>query len=170
MRAYGIRSECVATGREALEFLRLYDYDLVLMDLRLSDGQAHVRVDSDAPCLAISVPVLVVSDAAAPLEAKVKVLDQGADDFLATPCDIRELMARIRAVVRRSQGHTKSALIARAGRAVARSDVRVLRAWRGRYICRGRGVLPSWSCCSSGAGHRPEQGRVPQPSMYLWRR
>jgi two-component system, cell cycle response regulator CtrA len=109
MRTHGIRSECVATGREALEFLRLYDYDLVLMDLRLSDGQAHQIVRAMRAALH-KVPVLVVSDTAAPLEAKVKVLDQGADDFLATPCDIRELMARIRAVVRRSQGHTKSAL------------------------------------------------------------
>jgi two-component system, cell cycle response regulator CtrA len=109
MRAHGIRSECVATGREALEFLRLYDYDLVLMNLRLSDGQAH-QVVRAMRAASHKVPVLVVSDAAAALEVKVKVLDQGADDFLATPWDIRELMARIRAVVRRSQGHAKSAL------------------------------------------------------------
>jgi two-component system cell cycle response regulator CtrA len=109
LRTHGIRSEHAATGREALEFLRLYDYDLVLMDLQLADQPAHQVVRS-MRAASFKVPVLIVSEAAAPLEAKVRVLDQGADDFLATPCDIRELLARIRAVVRRSQGHTKSAL------------------------------------------------------------
>src|SRR5690349_21271549 len=82
--AHGIRSERAATGREALEFVRLYDYDLVLMDLQLSDGPAH-QVVRAMRAAALKVPVLIVSDATAPLEAKVKVLDQGADDFLATP-------------------------------------------------------------------------------------
>jgi two-component system, cell cycle response regulator CtrA len=109
LRTSGIRSECAATGREALEFLRLYDYDLVLMDLQLSDGPAHQVVRS-MRAASLKVPVLIVSDAAAPLDAKVKVLDQGADDVLTTPCDMRELLARVRAVVRRSQGHAKSAL------------------------------------------------------------
>ena len=46
----------------------------------------------------------------ATVQAKVKALDQGADDFLITPCDPEELLARIRAVVRRSQGHANSVL------------------------------------------------------------
>ena len=52
---------------------------------------------------------MILSDNAT-VQAKVKALDQGADDFLLTPCDAEEVLARIRAVVRRSQGHTKSAL------------------------------------------------------------
>src|SRR5437763_5062073 len=108
LRKHGINSECAVSGREALEFLRLYDYDLVLMDLQLSDVAAHelVRIIRGS---SLRVPVLVLSDSATP-EAKVKALDQGADDFLVTPCDSQELLARIRAVVRRSQGHARSAL------------------------------------------------------------
>ena len=109
LRTHGIRSECAATGREALEFLRLYDYDLVLMDLQLSDGPAYQVVRS-MRAASLKVPVLILSDGASSLDAKVKVLDQGADDVLTTPCDMRELLARVRAVVRRSQGHAKSAL------------------------------------------------------------
>ena len=108
LRHHGIRSEQAESGREALEFLRLYDYDLVLMDLRLRDVAAYevVRMMRAA---GFKVPVVILSDTAT-VEAKVKALDQGADDFLITPCEPDELLARIRAVVRRSQGHAKSAL------------------------------------------------------------
>jgi two-component system, cell cycle response regulator CtrA len=109
LRQHGISSECAVSGREALEFLRLYDYDLVLMDQHLSDVPAHEVVRMMRASL-LKVPVLVLSHAAT-LEAKVKVLDQGADDFLVTPCEGQELLARIRALVRRSQGHVKSALV-----------------------------------------------------------
>ena len=54
-------------------------------------------------------PVIILSDAAT-VQAKVKALNQGADDFLTTPCDAEEILARIRAVVRRSQGHAGSTL------------------------------------------------------------
>ena len=108
LQQYGIRSEQAASGREALEFLRLYDYDLVLMDLRLPDVPAYdvVRMMRAA---SLKTPVVIMSDAAT-VQAKVKALDQGADDFLITPCDPEEILARIRAVVRRSRGHSNSTL------------------------------------------------------------
>ena len=109
LRQHNIRSEQAASGREALEFLRLYEYDLVLMDLQLPDVPAYevVRMMRAA---SLKVPVVIMSDTAT-VQAKVKALDQGADDFLITPCDAAEVLARIRAVVRRSQGHTKSTLV-----------------------------------------------------------
>ncbi len=55
------------------------------------------------------VPVVILADSAT-AQTKVRVLDQGADDFVIVPCDREELMARIRAVVRRSQGHSNSIL------------------------------------------------------------
>lgn len=55
------------------------------------------------------VPVVMMADTAT-AQAKAKALDQGADDFIITPCEIEELLARIRAVVRRSQGHANSVL------------------------------------------------------------
>ena len=108
LQMHGIRSEQAASGREALEFLRLYDYDLVLMDLHLPDVPAYevVRMMRAA---ALKTPVVIMSDTAT-VQAKVRALDQGADDFLITPCDSEEVLARIRAVVRRSQGHTNSTL------------------------------------------------------------
>jgi two-component system cell cycle response regulator CtrA len=108
LRKHGISSESATSGRDALEFLRLYDYDLVLMDHQLPDVPAHevVRMMRAA---SLKVPVMVLSDAAT-VQAKVRALDQGADDFLSTPCDAAELLARIRAVVRRSQGHANSTL------------------------------------------------------------
>ena len=62
LRQHGIRSEQAESGREALEFLRLYDYDLVLMDLRLKDVAAYevVRMMRAA---GFKVPVVVLSDA-----------------------------------------------------------------------------------------------------------
>jgi two-component system cell cycle response regulator CtrA len=107
-RQHGISSECSASGREALEFLRLYDYDLVLTELHLSDLSARELVRTMRGS-SIKVPVLVLSHAAT-LNEKVELFDQGADDVLDMPFENQELLARIRAVIRRSRGHTMSAL------------------------------------------------------------
>ena len=108
LRQHGVRGEHAASGREALEFLRLYDYDLVLMDLHLPDVPGHevVRMMRAAE---FKVPVVMLADTAT-AQAKVRALDQGADDFVVTPCDLDEVLARVRAVVRRSQGHANSIL------------------------------------------------------------
>jgi two-component system cell cycle response regulator CtrA len=108
LRHQGVRAEHAETGRDALDFLRLYEYDLVLMDLHLPDMPGHevVRMMRAAD---FKVPVLMLADAATP-QAKAKALDQGADDFITTPCEIEELLARVRAIVRRSQGHANSIL------------------------------------------------------------
>jgi two-component system, cell cycle response regulator CtrA len=104
----GARGEHAESGGDALDFLRLYDYDLVLMDLHLPDmpGYDVVRMMRAAGS---KVPVLMIAHTAT-AQQKAKALDQGADDFIMVPCDLQELMARIRAVVRRSQGHTNSTL------------------------------------------------------------
>lgn len=105
---HGVRCEQAESGRDAFDFLRLYEYDLVLMDLHLSDMPGHevVRMMRAA---AFKVPVLMVADTAT-AQQKAKALDQGADDFITVPCDMQELMARIRAIVRRSAGHSNSTL------------------------------------------------------------
>lgn len=104
----GIRTEQATSGTEAIEFLRLYDYDLVLMDYRLPDmqGQEAVRQIRAAD---FNLPVVILADMVPP-QAKVRSLDNGADDFITTPCELDELLARMRAVVRRSQGHSNSTL------------------------------------------------------------
>lgn len=108
LKRQGIGCEYALSGREGLEFLRLYDHDLAIIDLHLPDMPAHELVRM-ARAAGFNVPVMAVADTAT-AQAKARVLDQGADDFVVTPCDTDELVARIRAVVRRSQGHAKSVL------------------------------------------------------------
>ena len=108
LKSRGLNAEFAATGRDGLDFLRAYDYDLVLVDMHLSDMPGHEMVRM-ARAAGFNVPVMVMSDTAT-AQARAKALDQGADDVVIVPCDTDELMARIRAVVRRSQGHARSIL------------------------------------------------------------
>ena len=141
LQQHGIRSEQAASGREALEFLRLYDYDMVLMDLHLPDVPAYevVRMMRAA---SLKTPVVIMSDTAT-VQAKVKALDQGADDFLITPCDAEEVLARIRAVVRRSQGHSNSTLSL--ALLSSCSTVVTFVCMANHCICRGANMR-FWSC------------------------
>jgi two-component system, cell cycle response regulator CtrA len=107
-RHRGIRAEHVVSGEEAMEFLRLYEYDLVLLDLDLPDMSGHELIRR-MRAARMTVPVLACSDAV-PARVRAQALDVGADDFICGPCDIDELLARMRAIVRRSLGHTNSSL------------------------------------------------------------
>ena len=108
LRSRGLTVEHAVSGRDGMEFLRSYDFDVVLVDAHLQDMPGHEMVRM-ARVAGFEAPVVVMADTATP-QAKARALDQGADDFVITPCDIEEIMARIRAVVRRSQGHSRSTL------------------------------------------------------------
>jgi two-component system cell cycle response regulator CtrA len=107
-RRRGVRAEQVASGEEAIEFLRLYNYDIVLLDLNLPDIGGHELIRR-MRAAGMTVPVLAFADVV-PARIRVQALDLGADDFLSGPCDIDELLARMRAIVRRTLGHTNSSL------------------------------------------------------------
>lgn len=109
----GMLCEQTDSLAEAIEFLRTYGYNIVLLDQFLRDGPCHeiVRKLRSSGC---SVPIVVLGNAATP-RMKALSLDQGADDYITLPCETEELLARIRAVVRRSTGHAGSVL--RAGMA-----------------------------------------------------
>jgi two-component system cell cycle response regulator CtrA len=109
LQGRGIRAEQAGSGKEALEFLRLYDYDLVLMDFRLPDMAGHEAV-RQIRAAEFNLPIVMLADASAPAQVKIHSLDNGADDFVTAPCEFEELLARLRAVVRRSQGHRNSTL------------------------------------------------------------
>ncbi len=96
------------TGEEALELVRHYDYDIVLLDLMLPDIEGY-EVVRRMRAGRIDTPVLIVSGLSRP-QAKVKGLAMGADDFLTKPFDKSELQARIQAVVRRSKGFSQPTL------------------------------------------------------------
>jgi two-component system, cell cycle response regulator CtrA len=93
-------------GEDALEIAKLYDYDIILLDLSLPDmdGAEVLRRLRQAR---VTTPVLVLSTQSQP-ENKVQCLGSGADDYLTKPFDRRELVARIQAIVRRSKGHAHS--------------------------------------------------------------
>ncbi len=107
-RTRGLTVERALSGRDGLEYLRSYDFDVILVDAHLQDMPGHEMVRL-ARAGRFDVPAVVLADTATP-QAKARALDQGADDFVITPCDIEEIMARIRAVVRRSMGHARSIL------------------------------------------------------------
>ena len=110
----GFVIETAACGEDALELTKLYDFDIVIMDLRLPDldGAELVRRMRAADLV---TPVLMLS-AVGDRREKIRSLVCGADDYLTKPYDPAELTARLRAIVRRSKGHAGSVI--RTGRMV----------------------------------------------------
>jgi len=96
------------TGEETLELARHYDYDIVLLDLELTDMDGY-DVVRRMRAGRIDTPIVMLSTIAQP-QAKVKAFALGADDFITKPFDPTELVARIQAVVRRSKGFSKPSL------------------------------------------------------------
>ena len=95
-------------GEDGLEIGKLYDYDIILLDLMLPDidGYEVLRRLRQAR---VSTPILIVSGLGE-MDNKIKGLGFGADDYLTKPFDRRELIARIHAIVRRSKGHAQSVI------------------------------------------------------------
>ncbi len=95
-------------GEDGLEIGKLYDYDIIILDLMLPDidGMEVLRRLRDAR---VVTPVLILSGLTES-ENKVKGLASGADDYLTKPFNKAELIARIQAIVRRSQGHSQSVI------------------------------------------------------------
>ena len=93
-------------GEDGLEIGKLYDYDIIILDLMLPDmhGIDVLKRLRDAR---VETPVLILSGLTES-EMKVKGLGTGADDYLTKPFDKKELLARIQAIVRRSKGHSQS--------------------------------------------------------------
>src|SRR5260370_5604006 len=96
------------TGEEALELVKHYDYDIVVLDLMLPDMEGY-EVVRRMRAARIDVPVLILSGLSRP-QAKVKGLGLGADDFITKPFDKAELTARMQAIVRRSKGFIQPTL------------------------------------------------------------
>lgn len=108
LRSGGAVVDGADTGEEALELVRHYDYDIVLLDLLLPDLEGY-EVVRRMRAARIEVPVLILSGLSRP-QAKVKGFGVGADDFMTKPFDQSELLARMQAVVRRSKGFSQPSL------------------------------------------------------------
>jgi two-component system cell cycle response regulator CtrA len=94
------------SGEDGLEIGKLYEYDIIIVDLMLPDMDGlevirHLRASR------IDTPVIILSGLTES-ERKVKGLGMGADDYLTKPFDKSELVARMQAIVRRSMGHSQS--------------------------------------------------------------
>ena len=93
-------------GEDGLDIAKLYDYDIIILDLMLPDMNGY-EVLKNLRNSKVNTPVLILSGLSEP-DKKVKGLGYGADDYLTKPFDKAELLARIQAVVRRSKGHSNS--------------------------------------------------------------
>ena len=109
-------------GRDSLVLGKLYDYDIILLDLTVPDIEGY-RLLQQLRAARVRTPILILSGCGE-LDEKVKFLRFGADDFLTRPFDRRELVARIVAIVRRSQGHSESTI--RTGKLAINLDTRVV--------------------------------------------
>jgi len=109
-------------GEDGLEIGKLYDYDIIVLDLMLPDIDGY-EVLRRLRSARVNTPILILSGLNEP-DHKIKGLGIGADDYLTKPFDKRELIARIQAIVRRAKGHSDS--IIRTGKPMVNLDTRTV--------------------------------------------
>ena len=95
-------------GEEGIDLARLYDYDLILLDLNLPDISG-LEVLRQLRVSKVETPILILSGSD-DTENKIKGFGFGADDYMTKPFHREELIARIHAIVRRSKGHAQSSI------------------------------------------------------------
>ena len=91
---------------DGIDLAQRYEYDIIVLDLQTPNltGHTFVRGIRDAR---VMTPVVVLSNSDE-MQAKVKGLELGADDYVTKPIPVSELLARIQAIVRRSKGQSSS--------------------------------------------------------------
>ncbi len=122
LKSEGYIVDSTDLGEDGLEIGKLYDYDIIILDLMLPDIDGY-EVLRRLRAAKVATPILILSGLSE-LDNKIKGLGFGADDYLTKPFDRRELMARIQAIVRRSKGHSDSVI--RTGRLTVNLDSRMV--------------------------------------------
>jgi two-component system cell cycle response regulator CtrA len=113
---------CTDMGEDGIDLAKLYDYDLILLDLNLPDMSGH-EVLRQIRQSRVETPILILSGAD-DTENKLKGFGFGADDYLTKPFHREELVARIHAIIRRSKGHSQSVI--RTGRVSVNLDAKTV--------------------------------------------
>ena len=108
LKSDGYVVDATDMGEDGLEIGKLYEYDIIILDLMLPDLDGY-EVLKRLRAAKVETPILILSGLSE-LDSKLKGLGFGADDYLTKPFDKRELMARIQAIVRRSKGHAQSVI------------------------------------------------------------
>ena len=106
LRAAGHSVQWLQDGNSALRWGLDESWDALVLDINLP-GQDGFSLIRELRAAGRDVPVLVMT-ARAEIEDKIDMLDLGADDYLVKTFDLRELKARLRALMRRPTGQTSS--------------------------------------------------------------
>lgn len=120
LKSENIVSELAVCGEDGIELAKLYDFDIVILDLSLPDIDGY-EVVRRLRAARVQTPVLILSGRTETMD-KVRGLMGGADDYLTKPFNKAELVARIQAIVRRAKGHSDSVI--RTGKLVINMDAR----------------------------------------------
>ncbi len=106
LKSEGFNVYTTDLGEEGVDLGKLYDYDIILLDLNLPDMPGF-EVLKTLRMAKVNTPVFILSGTS-DIDTKVRGLSTGADDYMTKPFHKDELVARIHAVVRRSKGHSQS--------------------------------------------------------------
>jgi two-component system cell cycle response regulator CtrA len=121
-------------GEEGVDLGKLYDYDIILLDLNLPD-MSGFDVLRSLRLSRVNTPILILSGLTG-TDDKVKCLGFGADDYLTKPFHKTELIARIQAIVRRSRGHAQS--VVQIGDLTVNVDAKTVRVDKAQVHLTGR--------------------------------
>src|SRR5205807_2427228 len=121
-------------GEEGVDLGKLYDYDIILLDLNLPD-MSGFEVLRSLRVSKVKTPILILTGLAG-IEDKVRGLGFGADDYMTKPFHKDELVARIHAIVRRSKGHAQSVI--QTGDLVVNLDTKTVEVQQARVHLTGK--------------------------------
>ncbi len=109
LKSEGFKIYTTGLGEEGVDLGKLYDYDIILLDLNLPDIPGFEVLESLRKAK-VDTPVMIVSGNK-DIDNKVRGLYLGADDYMTKPFHKDEMVARIHAIVRRSKGHSSSTIV-----------------------------------------------------------
>ena len=108
LKREGFMCDTTDLGEDGLEIGKLYDYDIIVLDLMLPDIDGY-EVLRRLRSARVQTPILILAGLRQP-HNKIKGFGIGADDYLTKPFDRRELIARVHAITRRARGHADSVI------------------------------------------------------------